>query len=180
MFSFYKQARCKLFSCVSFSNVLKVYVSLLKSLYDHSSTCSSRRIGPLATLHVDQLDLESIWEEIQTRNRPMRRFLEHKIKKLNRELSHRPVVQPEDDEGTSEESEEASENSEPEDGSDVEMEEEENEEGDDYEESERSIDEEEVSMDEEDTGDVPLTEEQEDEMEKYLGLKLFVRIIVRS
>ena len=154
-----------------------MYVSLLKSLYDHTSTCSSRRIGPLASLHVDQLDLESIWEEIQTRNRPMRRYLEHRIKKLNRELSRKPVVQPGDDEGTSEESEEAEdvESEEAEDTSDVEMEEEEDGEDEDEEESERSLDEEEMSMDEEDAGDAPLTEEQEDEMEKYLGAQPFVK-----
>ena len=113
--------------------------------------------------------LESIWEEIQTRNRPMRRYLEAKIKKLGRRVASMPIVTSED-EATSEESDEeiGSENDEVA-GSDVEIDEDaEDEEEDD--EMDASGDESDGDVDDEvDAGDIPLTEQQEDEMEKYLG-----------
>lgn len=56
---------------------------LLKDLYDHSSDAApGKRFGPLSSLTVDGMDLESLWEQLQTRNRPLLRFIKKKTSSL--------------------------------------------------------------------------------------------------
>ena len=59
---------------------------LLKQLYDASSGASSRPLGPLQQLHVDGVDTDTIWEELQSKNRPLKRLIKNKSKKLMSKL----------------------------------------------------------------------------------------------
>lgn len=63
--------------------------TLLKSIYDTSSSSTKRNFGPLPTLIVDGLDEESIWEELQTRTKPLARFIEKKTKVLGRKFDQK-------------------------------------------------------------------------------------------
>lgn len=47
---------------------------LLKHLFDGAVHSTSKKFGPLETLVVSKLDSDSIWEEIQSRNRPLIRY----------------------------------------------------------------------------------------------------------
>lgn len=47
----------------------------LKNLYDTANLMTNRNFGPLRSLVVENLDIESIWEEIQMRNKPVLRYL---------------------------------------------------------------------------------------------------------
>jgi U3 small nucleolar RNA-associated protein MPP10 len=62
---------------------------LLKLLFDESSAATGRSFGPLTTLIVEGLDEESIWEELQTRTKPLARFVEKKLKIIDRKLSEK-------------------------------------------------------------------------------------------
>jgi hypothetical protein len=55
---------------------------LLKKLFEHSVESSNITIGSLNELLIDDLDVESIWEQIQCRNRPLRRFANKSISRL--------------------------------------------------------------------------------------------------
>eukprot|EP00981_Chlorochromonas_danica_P002742 scaffold537_cov180-Ochromonas_danica.AAC.47 len=55
---------------------------LLKALYDSSSSSSLRPYGPLTSLVVEGQDEETIWEEVQTRLRPLLNFCERKTRRL--------------------------------------------------------------------------------------------------
>ena len=87
---------------------------LLKALYDSSVLTSKKTIGPLAQLSIDGLDDETIWEELQTRNKPMlrhfRKVTEH-LKKSIATLKEEETVADEnlgeeDDEGSDADEEE--------------------------------------------------------------------------
>lgn len=94
---------------------------LLKKLFDQSAGMSTRPFGPLATLAVDGLDEETIWEELQTRVKPLLNYFENKTKKMvNRLDAVRAAKEAklqqameedsdEDDEGITEGSEESEE-----------------------------------------------------------------------
>jgi len=60
-------------------------LSTLKSLYDKANNLTERQFGPLRTLVIQDLDAESIWEELQTRNRPVLRFIKKLKKKFKKE-----------------------------------------------------------------------------------------------
>jgi len=59
---------------------------ILKSLYDSSVQISQKKIGPLDKLVVAGLDDESIWEEIQTRNKPLLRYLTKIVTRLKKRV----------------------------------------------------------------------------------------------
>ena len=60
---------------------------LLKSLYDESTAATEKTFGPLATLIVAGIDEESIWEELQTRSKPLAKFIERKTRVLNQRIT---------------------------------------------------------------------------------------------
>jgi hypothetical protein len=55
--------------------------SLLKEIFQYSVDHSSKCYGPLNSLVVDNVDEEIIWEELQTRNNPLIRFIKKCTKK---------------------------------------------------------------------------------------------------
>jgi hypothetical protein len=57
---------------------------LLKSLYDSSVQISRKKVGPLDQLAVVGLDDDTIWEEIQTRNKPLLRYLTKVVAQLKK------------------------------------------------------------------------------------------------
>ena len=50
---------------------------LLKEVFD--SLKSSKRYGPFSELVINGMDADSIWEELQTRNRPLLRSVKKRI-----------------------------------------------------------------------------------------------------
>lgn len=59
------------------------YASLLKKLYDTSYSRDLKRFGVFSELSIHGTDVDTVWEEIHSRNRPINRFLKNKIYKLN-------------------------------------------------------------------------------------------------
>lgn len=55
---------------------------LLKKLFEHSIGSSSITLGSINELIIDDLDVESIWEQLQCRNRPLRRFANKSTSRL--------------------------------------------------------------------------------------------------
>lgn len=56
---------------------------LLKKLFELSVALKPKKdLGSLEELYVTNLDVESIWEQVQSRNRPMKRYIEQSIKQL--------------------------------------------------------------------------------------------------
>ncbi len=78
--------------CVATDSTQSKTRSLLKEVYDSSSFLSTKTFGPFSKLIVDNLDEESIWEEIQSRNRPLTRHLQKKIFTLT-EKFNTPVLE---------------------------------------------------------------------------------------
>lgn len=68
-------------------NRVQKLATVLKSLYDASSSTGMRKFGTLQSLVVEGMDEESMWEEIQTRIRPLINFYEKKTKKLTAKLA---------------------------------------------------------------------------------------------
>lgn len=62
------------------------FLSLTKELYDLSVSSFDHSIGPLNELYVNGLDSESIWEELQTRNRPLVKYLRKRTGELSQAL----------------------------------------------------------------------------------------------
>lgn len=52
---------------------------LMKSLFKVSADSTKKTFGPFQELLVEGFDSETIWEELQTRNRPLTRFVKKKI-----------------------------------------------------------------------------------------------------
>eukprot|EP01032_Pedospumella_encystans_P019834 gene19834-22544_t len=59
---------------------------ILKNLYDSSVQISRKKVGPLDKLAVTGLDDETIWEEIQTRNKPLLRYLTKLVTRLKKKV----------------------------------------------------------------------------------------------
>lgn len=59
---------------------------ILKNLYDSSVQISRKKVGPLDKLAVAGLDDETIWEEIQTRNKPLLRYLTKLVTRLKKKV----------------------------------------------------------------------------------------------
>lgn len=57
---------------------------ILKALYDRAVADSKKRVGPLLNLTTDGLDDETIWEQLQTRNKPLTRFATKMATRLKR------------------------------------------------------------------------------------------------
>lgn len=70
--------------CIPSKHVADKYRQLLKELYDRSWATSRKRIGPLTTLAIDGVDDESIWEELQTRNNPLLKFVTKAVKRMKK------------------------------------------------------------------------------------------------
>ncbi len=75
--------------CIPSQKKVDCLRSLLKTIYDISSSSTNRKFGPLSTLLVDGLDEESIWEELQTRTKPLARFVEKRTKLLDRKYQQK-------------------------------------------------------------------------------------------
>jgi len=59
---------------------------ILKNLYDSSVQISRKKVGRLDKLAVAGLDDETIWEEIQTRNKPLLRYLTKLVTRLKKRV----------------------------------------------------------------------------------------------
>jgi hypothetical protein len=69
------------------------YRQILKELYDGASASSAKQLGPLLQLTVSALDDESIWEQLQTRNNPLLRFVEKTLKRLKKRLEQQSLME---------------------------------------------------------------------------------------
>lgn len=67
--------------------------TILEELYAYSVSCSSKQFGPLDKLVVNGVDEESLWEELQTRNKPLLRFIEKKLKYIGGRLRRNQELQ---------------------------------------------------------------------------------------
>jgi hypothetical protein len=63
-----------------------LYLEVLQTLFNRSVNISEKRFGHITKLLVDNLDPETIWEELQCRNRPHNRYL-RKITFLKNRMS---------------------------------------------------------------------------------------------
>jgi hypothetical protein len=69
--------------CVPSIEKSKEFHQNLKCLFDLSIKSSPDvELGPLMELYVTNMDSESIWEQVQSRNRPLNRYIERNAKKL--------------------------------------------------------------------------------------------------
>lgn len=107
--------------CVSSECKSRVLLARLKDVYNCFQEGAVQPFGPLEELLVDGMDLESIWEELQTWNRPMIRSLKKRVRRLHRNSRSRSkmhVDNGEDDvieeEGDEEEMDTSGEDEEPE------------------------------------------------------------------
>lgn len=57
-------------------------MNLIKYLFDKASVDSPRAFGPFTELYVDGLDYETVWEELNTRNKPLLRFLKRVTRRI--------------------------------------------------------------------------------------------------
>ena len=60
------------------------HLEVLKSLYEVSSTLSEHQYGHFDTLITESMADESLWEQLQTRNKPLTRAIKKKIGKLSK------------------------------------------------------------------------------------------------
>ena len=60
---------------------------LMKSLFKTSADSSTKTFGPFQELLVDGFDGETIWEELQTRNRPLTRFVKKRIVAISKSVN---------------------------------------------------------------------------------------------
>ena len=102
--------------CAPSQDVSQRMIRLLKDLYDVSSSSTSKSFGPFSTLTIDGLDLESLWEQVQTRNRPLLRFIKKKsgalikaMKSNNQKSTQLNELAQEEDEDEDEEEDEGEE-----------------------------------------------------------------------
>ncbi len=89
--------------CLPSSNKSHALSSILKSLYDTSVDSFSTKVGPFEELIVKDLDLESIWEELNSRNKPLTRLIDTKISKMKSKKAEEITAEIASDEDESEE-----------------------------------------------------------------------------
>lgn len=65
-----------------------IYKDMLKDLFDISSTLTERSFGPFKELITEGMDDESLWEELQTRNKPAIRYIKNKVLKISKKLNN--------------------------------------------------------------------------------------------
>jgi hypothetical protein len=82
---------------------LQELVGLLKSIFDVSASISDKKFGAFEELYVDSADAETIWEELQSRNRPQKRFFKTQSKRLLKKLVHDREDGNEEEEGEEDE-----------------------------------------------------------------------------
>lgn len=63
----------------------------MKLYFEYSVLQLPFACGPLKSLLVDKVDSETIWEQIQTRNRPLKRFFENEGAYLAKALDKLPI-----------------------------------------------------------------------------------------
>jgi hypothetical protein len=73
--------------CVSSESKSRLLLARLKDVYNYFQEGAEQPFGPLEELLVDDMDLESIWQELQTWNRPMIRSLKKRVRRLHRNSS---------------------------------------------------------------------------------------------
>jgi hypothetical protein len=64
-----------------------IYKDMLKDTFDTSSLLTERSFGPFKELVTEGMDDESLWEEIQTKNRPAIRYIKNKVVKISKKLN---------------------------------------------------------------------------------------------
>ena len=138
----------------------------LQTLFGRSVQTAQKSFGPFDELIVDGLDHESVWEEIQSRNQPLNKYLYNKVNTIFKNLensnadSHN-ILKSASNEGVDDDE---VENYNSDDGDDAD--------GDDYDDDDDDSDD--AVDDGDDVGDdanleiPPLTEEEEADMEEHL------------
>ena len=121
---------------------------LMKDLFDVATNSSSKTFGPLQELLVENHDGETIWEELQTRNRPVTRFVKKSISSVLKSVQERQRAMEEEGDDEDEEDEKDDDDAD-DDGDDDDGDDEEKEEGDETDEDEEDEDDE-VDEEEED------------------------------
>ncbi len=71
--------------CVPTKEKASELKGLVKEVFD--SLRSSKQYGPFSELVVDSMDADSIWEELQTRNKPLLRSVKKRITGLNKHIA---------------------------------------------------------------------------------------------
>lgn len=65
--------------CSASSEHASTLTELMRKLFKTSTSMTKKTFGPFQELLIDGFDRETIWEELQTRNRPLTKFLNKKI-----------------------------------------------------------------------------------------------------
>ena len=73
--------------CSASSEKAATLSELMRSLFKTSADSSTKTFGPFQELLVDGFDGETIWEELQTRNRPLTRFVKKKIVAISKSIT---------------------------------------------------------------------------------------------
>eukprot|EP01041_Mallomonas_annulata_P006233 gene6233-12624_t len=69
--------------CAPSKTIFQELIEQLKLFFDYASSSSRKQFGPFKELITENLDIESIWELLQTRNRPLIRYLKKSTTKLS-------------------------------------------------------------------------------------------------
>jgi U3 small nucleolar RNA-associated protein MPP10 len=65
---------------------------LMRKLFKSSTSMSKKTFGPFQELLIDGYDRETIWEELQTRNRPLTKFLNKQIFSIVKNLRENDII----------------------------------------------------------------------------------------
>eukprot|EP00596_Hydrurales_sp_CCMP1899_P005295 CAMPEP_0119045176 /NCGR_PEP_ID=MMETSP1177-20130426/37723_1 /TAXON_ID=2985 /ORGANISM="Ochromonas sp, Strain CCMP1899" /LENGTH=740 /DNA_ID=CAMNT_0007016493 /DNA_START=136 /DNA_END=2358 /DNA_ORIENTATION=- len=65
---------------------------LMRKLFKSSTSMSKKTFGPFQELLIDGYDGETIWEELQTRNRPLTKFLNKRIFSIVKNLRQNDII----------------------------------------------------------------------------------------
>lgn len=78
--------------CTASAEQTQALSRLMKDLFDVASSSSSKTFGPFQELLVENHDGETIWEELQTRNRPLTRYVKKKISSILKSVNDRQRI----------------------------------------------------------------------------------------
>ena len=79
--------------------LVKLLSNKMKSIFDKSVSISkSKRFGMFDSLIVDGLDADSIWEELQSRNQPLTDYIQSKVVSLSESAKNTNIISDEEDE----------------------------------------------------------------------------------
>lgn len=86
--------------CVSNTEKAQRLKEIVKTLFELASTYSARGTGPLKSVLIDGIDEETLWEQLQTRNNPLLKYIRKYLKTSSKKtLEFIPLENDEDEEG---------------------------------------------------------------------------------